>query len=166
MRVGERIRFLLVTWFGLGLAPVAPGTVGTLGGVFVAVCLHALSDPAWLVPILWGASALLLVVGCSMSAFAERAFGRKDPQAFVLDEVVGYLIAIALYASFSAEPGALAYAMAFLAFRAFDISKLQPARRLEELPGAYGIMADDVVAGLYAGALVLVGLPLVAPGAQ
>ena len=166
MRAGDRIRFWLVTWFGLGLSPVAPGTVGTLGGVFVAVCLHALLEPAWLVPTLWGGSALLLVIGCSMSAFAQRAFGTKDPQTFVLDEVVGYLVAIALYASFSPEPSALAYAMAFLAFRAFDIFKLQPARRLEELPGAYGIMADDVVAGLYSGALVLVGLPLVAPGAQ
>ena len=72
MRAGERIRFWLVTWFGLGLSPVAPGTVGTLGGVFVAVCLHALSQPAWLVPILWGSSALLLVVGCSMSAFSAQ----------------------------------------------------------------------------------------------
>ena len=164
MRLGERIRLLLVTWFGLGLVPVAPGTAGTLGGVLVAVCLHAILDPALLVPTLWGVSALLLITGCAMGRFAERHFGTEDPQAFVLDEVVGYLVTMALYASFGPEPSPMAYALGFLAFRAFDIFKLQPARRLEELPGAYGIMADDLVAGLYAGALVLVGLPLLAPG--
>ena len=160
MRPGERIRLGLVTWFGLGLVPVAPGTAGSLGGVLVAVCLHAILDPALLVPSLWGVSALLLVLGCSQTRFVERFFGTEDPQAFVLDEVVGYLVAIALYASFGREPGPMAYALGFLAFRAFDIFKLQPARRLEELPGAYGIMADDLVAGLYAGILLLVGLPL------
>ena len=164
MRRGDRIRLGLVTWFGLGLVPVAPGTAGSLGGVLVAVCLQTILEPALLVPTLWGVSALLLALGCSQTRFVERYFGTEDPQAFVLDEVVGYLVAMALYASFGPEPSPMAYALGFLGFRAFDIFKLQPARRLEELPGAYGIMADDLVAGLYAGALLLVGMPLLAPG--
>ena len=164
MSVGDRIRWLLVTCFGLGLAPVAPGTFGTLGGVLLAVCLHALVDPNLLVPVFWAVSAVLLAVGCSHGNFAARTFKTEDPQAFVLDEVVGYLVAMALYASFAGEPSPTAYAVGFLAFRFFDIFKLQPARRLEELPGAYGIMADDVMAGVYAGVVLVVGLPLVVPG--
>ena len=161
MSVGDRIRWSLVTCFGLGLAPVAPGPFGTLGGVLLAVCLHALVDPNLLVPVIW---AVLLAVGCSHGNFAARTFKTEDPPAFVLDEVVGYLVAMALYASFAGEPSPTAYAVGFLAFRFFDIFKLQPARRLEELPGAYGIMADDVVAGVYAGVVLVVGLPLVVPG--
>lgn len=166
MRAGDRIRFWLVTWFGLGLAPVAPGTFGTLGGVLVAVCLHAALDPGLLVPALWGVAGVLLGFGCSLTAFTSRTFPTEDPQAFVLDEVVGYLVTMAFYASFAGEPGPTAYAAGFLAFRAFDIFKLQPARRLEELPGAYGIMADDIVAGIYSGIVLAVGLPLVIPGPQ
>ncbi len=164
MRVGDRIRLSLVTCFGLGLVPVAPGTFGTLGGVLLAVCLHALVDPNLLVPVFWAVSATLLAVGCMLGSFAARTFKTEDPQAFVLDEVVGYLVTMALYASFAGEPSPTAYAVGFLAFRFFDIFKLQPARRLEELPGAYGIMADDVVAGVYAGVVLVVGLPLVVPG--
>ncbi len=164
MRVGDRVRFWLVTCFGLGLAPVAPGTFGTLGGVLLAVCLHALLAPAALVPAFWAVSAVLLAVGCRLGSFTARTFKTEDPQAFVLDEVVGYMVAMALYASFRGEPSPTAYAVGFLAFRFFDIFKLQPARRLEELPGAYGIMADDVVAGVYAGVVLVVGLPLVVPG--
>lgn len=164
MSVGDRIRWSLVTCFGLGLAPVAPGTFGTLGGVLLAVCLHALVDPNLLVPVFWAVSAVLLAVGCSHGNFAARTFKTEDPPAFVLDEVVGYLVAMALYASFAGEPSPTAYAVGFLAFRFFDIFKLQPARRLEELPGAYGIMADDVMAGVYAGVVLVVGLPLVVPG--
>ena len=166
MGAGDRIRYGLVTWFGLGLAPVAPGTFGTLGGVLLAVSFHAFLAPGMLVPVLWGVSGALLAYGCSLSAFTARVFPSKDPQAFVLDEVVGYLVTMALYASFAGEPGPAAYAAGFLAFRAFDILKLQPARRLEELPGALGIMADDVAAGVYSGIVLALGLPLVIPGPQ
>lgn len=166
MPPGDRIRLWLVTWFGLGLVPVAPGTAGTAGGVVLAVCLQAFLAPALLVPVLWGGIALLLIVGCSMSGFVQRHFGTEDPQAFVLDEVVGYLVAIAMYATLKGEPGPMAHAIGFLSFRVFDVFKLQPARRMEELPGAPGIMADDVVAGIYAGVVLLVALPLLVPGTQ
>jgi phosphatidylglycerophosphatase A len=74
----------------------------------------------------------------------------------VLDEVVGYLVTVAVFLTLRGPLGPTGFALAFVLFRVFDILKVQPARRLEELPGAYGIMLDDVAAGAYAG-LVLVG---------
>lgn len=156
----DRLRFLVVTAFGLGLAPVAPGTVGTGGGVLLALLLQVAVPPDWLAPTLWLTAAALLLWGCGQTAFSVRAFGGKDPGPFVLDEVVGYLVAVALYASLRHPPAAVAHAACFLLFRVFDVSKIQPARRLEELPGAPGIMLDDVVAGFYAGLSAWLLLPL------
>ncbi len=143
---------------GLGLSPFAPGTVGTFGGVAIAVLLqvalpqHALV--AW-----WIAAAVLFAFGCSTSAFVKRTFPNEDPGAFVLDEVVGYLVTVAVYASLRTMPDAVGHAAAFFAFRVFDVWKPQPARKLEDLPGAYGIMADDQMAGISAGLSMFLILP-------
>lgn len=155
----DKLRFLLVTSCGLGLSPFAPGTVGTLGGVVVAVSLQ------WALPghvqlAWWVAAAVLFLFGCLQSDFAARAFPREDPGQFVLDEVVGYLVTVGVYAALAHEPAALGHVAAFFAFRFFDVAKLQPCRRLEDLPGAWGIMADDQVAGLYAGLSMWLVLPL------
>jgi phosphatidylglycerophosphatase A len=157
--ISDRLRFLLVTSGGLGLSPVAPGTAGTLGGVLLAVLLQvALPDHvllAW-----WIAAAVLFAAGCAQSAFVRRTFPNEDPGPFVLDEVVGYLVTVGVYAALAKVPGPAAHAAAFFAFRVFDVVKLQPARRLEDLPGALGIMADDQMAGVYAGLSLWLVLPL------
>jgi phosphatidylglycerophosphatase A len=162
MSVADRVRWLLITSGGLGCSPWAPGTVGTLGGVVLAVSLQ------WALPthavLAWGiAAAVLFVFGCSQTAFVARTWPREDPGHFVLDEVVGYLVTVIVYALL-AQPTAvspLAHTGAFFAFRAFDVLKIQPARRLEDLPGAFGIMADDQMAGAYAGVALWLALPLV-----
>jgi phosphatidylglycerophosphatase A len=155
----DRLRYLLITSGGLGLSPVAPGTAGTLGGVALAVLLQA-TLPEHTILCWWIAAAVLFAFGCTTSAFVARTFGKEDPGAFVLDEVVGYLLTVALYASLRAVPDATGHACAFVAFRVFDVVKLQPARRLEDLPGAFGIMADDQMAGIYAGLSLFLILPL------
>ncbi|MBM4060074.1 MAG: phosphatidylglycerophosphatase A [Planctomycetes bacterium] len=158
----DRARWLLITAGGLGCSPWAPGTVGTLGGVVLGIGLqwacpgHALL--AWSI-----AAAVLFAFGCLQSGFTARTWPREDPGQFVLDEVVGYLVTLIVYALVrQTEPTALAHCGAFFAFRVFDVLKIQPARRLEDLPGALGIMADDQMAGVYAGlalwpAMVLIG---------
>ena len=156
--------FLLITSFGLGLAPVASGTFGTLGGVVLAVVGQLLLDdgvqPVWMLPVaLWGAAAVLLAYGCAQSAFTARTFPRKDPGPFVLDEVVGYLVTVALYTSIQGAPTIGGHVVAFLVFRFFDIAKIQPAKRLEGLPGAPGVMLDDVAAGVYAGLVMTLAHP-------
>jgi phosphatidylglycerophosphatase A len=159
MTLGDRLRFLLVTSGGLGLSPVAPGTVGTLGGVLLAVLLQV-AFGGHLLLAWWLAAGVLFAVGCSMSAFVRRTFPKEDPGPFVLDEVVGYLVTVAVYAALAKAPDAVGHTAAFFAFRFFDVVKLQPARRLEDLPGALGIMADDQMAGVYAGLSLWLLLPL------
>ncbi|HLQ37428.1 MAG TPA: phosphatidylglycerophosphatase A [Planctomycetota bacterium] len=160
MNFGDRLRWLLITSGGLGSSPIVPGTVGTLGGVAIAVLVQVLW-PAQAVPIWWAVAAVLLLLGCMQSAFVARVFQREDPGPFVLDEVVGYLVTVALYASVRHLPDAVGHTAAFFAFRVFDVLKPQPAKKLEDLPGAFGIMADDVAAGVYAGLSLWLCLPLV-----
>ncbi len=87
-------------------------------------------------------SALALIAGSG----AERAFGRKDPPRFVLDEFAGYFLTVSFLGSYTYLAGFIG----FLAFRLFDIIKPFPARRLEQLPRAWGILLDDLAAAVYA----------------
>lgn len=137
-----------VSFFFLGCSPVAPGTVGTLGGVLIA----------WLLApseyfLLWAllACAVLYLLGRSLAPFAEARAG-KDPGIFVLDEVIGYLITVA----WTTGPSYLALAVGFGVFRLFDVWKPGPARRMERIPGGDGILLDDVVAGLFGLAVMAV----------
>lgn len=153
----DRVKAAIVSSCGLGYAPVASGTFGTLGGVAVALFLAHVAVPQWgwhfgLAAAV--AAAICLVVGIALGGWAERYYGFKDPKPFVLDEVLGYLVAVLRLKG--GVPGANELILAFFAFRLFDVLKPPPARRLEFLPKGVGIMLDDLVAGLYALALVVV----------
>ncbi len=146
----DRLKLAIVSFGFLGCAPAAPGTFGTLGGVLIAWLLsRAPLFPLWIA--LCG--AVLYLAGHALAPWAERRAGRKDPQFFVLDEVIGYLVTVAWVGG----PSLLGLLVAFCAFRFFDIAKLGPIRRLESLSGGHGILLDDVAAGLFG--LVLVMLP-------
>jgi phosphatidylglycerophosphatase A len=99
---------------------------------------------AWLM----GACAVVLVVGWWLASHVEREWG-KDSKRVVVDEFLGQALAVAFLPK---DP--VLWATAFLAFRALDVVKPFPARRLEELPGGAGVMADDIVAGVYANVCV------------
>jgi len=149
----------LSTALGLGYAPVAPGTAGTLLGVGIHVAV-ALSLPAGpRLPVL----TICFVAACAacvpLANWAETYWGKKDPGRFVLDEVAGYLLVLLL-----ARSGGLTLHViwAFVLFRIFDIVKPPPARSLEEVRGGWGVLLDDLVAGAYAG-LVLNVLAIVVP---
>jgi phosphatidylglycerophosphatase A len=144
------LKLFLVSSGFLGCSPVAPGTVGTLGGVLIAWALARTSP--FLLWVLLAAAAVYLV-GRSLGPWAEAYAGKKDPGIFVLDEVVGYLITVAWLEG----PSLLALVVAFFVFRFFDVFKPRLARRAEHIPGGDGILLDDVVAGVYG--LVLVMLP-------
>ncbi len=149
----DRVYAALATWFGLGLAPIAPGTFGTLGGVALAA-LYGWTWPGYFLWLCWGTAALLTWVARPVGDWAEGHYGRKDPGAFVLDEVAGYLVAVALPGvAFFGWPQLLA---AFLLFRLTDIVKPWPARSMEKVPGGMGIVLDDLVAGVWA--LAIMGL--------
>jgi len=138
----------LATWFGCGFSPAAPGTAGSLGALLPAVLL---AEYAGWRPLHFGALALIFLVPSIWAAGrASRHYGVKDPRQVVIDEVVGQWIAIAGATALNWK----SWLAAFLLFRIMDIWKPAPVRQAEAFPGGAGIVADDVVAGLY-GALVL-----------
>ncbi|HEY3966402.1 MAG TPA: phosphatidylglycerophosphatase A [Planctomycetaceae bacterium] len=134
----------LATGFGIGFAPQAPGTFGSLLGLPLAWGI-------WQLPT-WGryaAPAVCFAIGIPICGITARRMGLKDPGAVVLDEIAAFSVVFLLV------PVNLVTAIAgFSLFRLFDISKLWPASQLERLPGGLGIMADDYAAAVYAGALL------------
>ena len=139
-------RVLATFGFG-GAVPVAPGTAGSAAGLGLLVLVRSAGAPGLEVLVL----AALIPTGVWAASSAERSFGRTDPPAVVIDEVAGmFLTLLWLPVGWT---GALA---GFLAFRLFDIVKPWPARAAERLPGGWGVMADDLVAGLYAALTVRV----------
>jgi len=133
--------------FGAGLSPWAPGTAGTLLAVPLVWALRELPVSAWV-----AMAALGFFVGVFVSARVAARLQLKDPGVIVWDEVVGFVITM-LWVPVTP----LSLALGFLLFRVFDIVKPPPAGQLERLPHGWGVMADDAMAGLYAG-LVLWGV--------
>ncbi len=136
---------LIATWFGSGLLPWAPGTWGSLAALPFAAALAWLGGP-WALSI---ATIVSFIVGVWASQRYAQAIDKKDPGSIVIDEVAGQWLAILPIATTF-----WLYPVAFLAFRLFDITKPWPARNAENLPGGMGIMADDIIAGFYAGIVV------------
>jgi len=137
----------IATAAGAGYSPFAPGTAGSVVGVAIVVCLAYLNlGPVWASVAVGVGSALLFAVGVWAATEAEVFFGRVDPSQVVIDEVVGQMLTLLLL-----PHATWRWLLAgFLLFRGFDILKPFPARRAERIPRGWGIMVDDVVAGLYA----------------
>jgi phosphatidylglycerophosphatase A len=125
----------------VGFAPFAPGTVGSAAAIPCLLLLRQAGSP-WLE---LAVSALIVVAGAWSARLTEQALGVEDPGPVVIDEVVGMFVSLLWLPA--TWPVVLA---AFLAFRIFDIVKPWPADRLEHVPGGWGVMADDVMAGVYA----------------
>lgn len=136
----DRLKLAVVSCGFLGCSPVAPGTVGTLGGVLLAWALRGTQH--YLVWTLVACVAIYLT-GRALAAWAVERAG-EDPGFFVLDEVIGYLLTVAWVRG----PSTLTLVVGFAVFRFFDVLKPGPVRRLETIPGGDGILLDDVAAGL------------------
>ncbi len=135
---------LIATWFGAGLLPKAPGTWGSLAAL----------PCAWLIAWAGGPAALAAAAAAAFAigwwASERYAKGRHDPGEVVIDEVAGQWLVLIV-----APLHPLFYGIAFLLFRFADITKPWPANWAEQrLPGGLGIMADDIIAGIYAGAVL------------
>jgi phosphatidylglycerophosphatase A len=136
----------IATCGGVGYFPIAPGTAGSAVGIALVAALgRAELGPGWTWVLLGAAAVSIFVVGLWAAGRAEKFFGRTDPGHVVIDEVAGQVI------TFLAQPEASwKWLLAgFVLFRFFDVIKPFPARRAERLPGGWGIMTDDVLAGLY-----------------
>jgi len=135
---------ILATWFGCGYSPAAPGTVGAAAAILIA---YLFSWDRWTSGI---AGCAIGIVGIFASNVESKSRGVKDPGHIVIDEVAGQWITLAGATALNWK----SYLIGFVLFRLFDIWKPAPVRQLEKLPSGTGIMADDLMAGLY-GAVVL-----------
>lgn len=141
---------VLVGSFGYsGFFPFAPATFASL--VFVLIYLFVPGGKILVHPL---AFALTLVLSVPISSSMEKRYGR-DASCIVIDEVVGMQVIL-----MGADPSRLGALVAFFVFRFFDVAKPYPVARSQSLPGGYGVVGDDLLAGLYS-RLVLLGLSLV-----
>jgi phosphatidylglycerophosphatase A len=150
------LRKWILTGGGLGYLPLAPGTWGSLAPCALFLLLAwALGDEAvWIVAAAMVVLAILSSVGCVvLGRYAEQAFGKKDARTCVIDEYAGQALTLVALPLSAAGKLWLPPLVAFLAFRAMDIIKPPPGRRMEKLPLGWGVLLDDLVAGVYANIL-------------
>ena len=158
------MRRLFASCFGLGRLPVAPGTWGSLPPVLVFGILLHFGAPAPAMVGVMGALVVLGAVACVTCAPAVVSIlGKTDPGEVVADEFAGQaltFLAIPLLASraLSGWEGFLLAVIGFFAFRVLDIAKPWPIRKLERLPAGWGILADDLAAGLVSAVLVYIAM--------
>ena len=138
----------IATCLGAGYAPLAPGSAASLGAVGLGALL--VKYYGWKPGYFALLAAVALLPGIWAAHFVAKESGQHDPGKIVVDEVVGQWITLAGATVFVWQ----SWLAAFLLFRLLDIWKPFPCRKAEDLPGGFGIMADDVIAGIY-GALVL-----------
>jgi len=147
MTMTDRLALWTATLGPVGRFPAAPGTAGSAVAALAAPWLFLPLGPAGRLLVL----CVVFVIGALAASRAERLLGRKDPGPVVIDEVLGQWIA--LWPLSTADPWAML--LAFALFRILDMTKPPPIRQSERwLPGGYGIMLDDALAGA-AAALVL-----------
>ncbi|MCX5680723.1 MAG: phosphatidylglycerophosphatase A, partial [Candidatus Omnitrophica bacterium] len=134
---------IIATFFYVGEMPIAPGTLASLAGALLSIAVFQ-NIVLYLVIL-----AIVLAAGFYASGKMEKIIGEHDPSCVVIDEVAGVMI------TFFLLPFNLpVLIVAFFLFRAFDMFKIYPANHLEKLNGGLGIMADDIMAGVYANVLM------------
>ena len=134
----DRFVKLIATFFYIGYLPLAPGSMASIAGVFIYVIFQANAV------IYAGLLAIVIFLGFRVSDRMEEIVGSKDPSCIVIDEVAGIMIA------FWGLPWHWSVIItAYFVFRAFDMFKIYPVNRLEEMKGGVGVMMDDIIAGLY-----------------
>ena len=144
---------LLATFFGIGRIPFASGTFASAAALPFGVLLVI----GGLQPLVL---AILIATGVGIWACGEHArkLGVSDPSECVLDEVAGQWIALMPIALYARPYDWYLYVIGFFLFRLFDVAKFWPMSAAEELPGGLGVMADDVLAGLIAAAVLWLAL--------
>jgi len=137
----KRFILFLATGFGVGYSPIAPGTLGTLVAIPIYYFLSGIPFPLYEITLVG-----FFFLSVWVSENAERFFGKKDDQRIVIDEIIGFLITMLWI------PKTIPFIIiGFFLFRFFDILKPFPVRHLEKgLKGGYGVVLDDVLAGVYA----------------
>ena len=139
--MNPRVSVAVATALGVGYVPFAPGTFGSLAGLVVFAAVRASGLPA----VELAAIVVVFLGGAWAATAAETHFGHIDPGPVVIDEVLGMLVTLAFV-----PVSATGILVGFVLFRVFDVIKPPPCNSLEALPGGWGVMCDDLMAGLYA----------------
>lgn len=147
----KQLLILIATFFYIGRLPIMPGTYTS----FAVVALAYVINPYWQAPfyIQLIVIAIIFFIGVPAARQAEIYFEKKDPGQCTIDEVAGQLVAL-LWVPHSI----LLYVISFFLFRFFDILKPPPVKQLEKPAGGWGIMLDDIAAGLYALGAIHLGI--------
>lgn len=156
---------MLTSCFGLGFLPIAPGTWGSMpsAGIFAGICFFVPLEYAL------GANSIAMVLLIAIGSFAcvkyspeiIKLTGKKDPGEVVADELAGQAVTFIGVSATGVKEILIISAAGFLLFRLFDIIKPSPARNLEKLPAGWGILADDLMAGVYAAIVLHIFIHLV-----
>lgn len=145
-----KLKLLFLSYFGLGYAPKAPGTVGSL---FTLPLIYAISYFKFSFSAVLIFTIFLTVIACFIADLVQKELNVQDPGWIVMDEVIGMLITW-LFVFPSTDPKLMA--IVFIAFRFFDIIKIQPAKYIDiKIKSGAGTILDDVVSGIYAGMVVM-----------
>ena len=149
-----------MTGLGLGFAPVASGTFGSAGAILLAFALWGIQrltrTPPFILDIAWLVLTCLAGIGCvvwgawAIEYFAARSRKPGDPGPVVIDELAGQWIALVGLPLGDLRQTLAVFALQFFLFRLFDVVKPPPARQFERLPAGWGILLDDLAAGIYA----------------
>lgn len=150
----------LGTGLGIGFAPFAPGTFGSLFGPSMMWAVQQAGLP--LAAVL-GIALVFIAVGIPICTASAAVLGKHDPGPVVYDEIAAFWIVFLPHIILDRPIGWLSMIGGFLFFRVFDIAKPWPANRLEKLPDGQGIMADDLAAGVYAAVCLFALEELAAP---
>jgi len=147
--LNKRFVRIVATGLGSGLSPLVPGTMGTVVGIPLYLVFSGFPWPVYLLTVL-----ALTVLAVYVSGEAERLYNRKDAPCIVIDEIVGLQ-----WTMFLVTPTFVHIAVGFVLFRIFDITKVFPARFFQnKLPGGYGVVMDDVAAGWWSNAILLLSI--------
>ena len=153
---------LLLSGFGTGYLPIAPGTWGSAAvvGIYLLAGWRR-PDQTVLLAILAVIAVLSSIACVAFGRLGEMVWNKKDPSECVADEWAGQAVAL-MWMPLLPRMGFLGLAIvaggSFVAFRMFDIFKPPPARQLEKLPRGWGVLLDDIAAGIYANLVVQVGV--------
>jgi phosphatidylglycerophosphatase A len=151
--MAERTKLFLATSAGLGYSPFFPGALGALPAIpiYLAIAAWVPGEPQQAMAI---GLVTLLVSGLTvwLGTWAEEYFGKKDSGTFVTDEIAGLLLTLLIF-HVPDQPW-LTLAWAFPVTRIIDMIKVPPAKQLERLPHGWGVVADDLMGSVYAGALL------------
>ncbi len=142
----NRLILLLASGFGTGFSPVVPGTMGTLLAIPFCFFLSFIPFPIYELTIV-----AFFFLSCWISESAQNYWGKKDDRRIVIDEIMGFFVTMMWVPRTTGF-----FVMAFFLFRFFDIIKPPPLRRLERLNGGFGVVLDDVGAGVYANVVLQV----------